>query len=255
MTATDWAPRAEDESATEPATDGDRPAERRPAPPAAQRLKRSTKIALVVIAMVSVLEALAFAGTYFGYSRHYVSTDNAQVDGDRIPINAPVAGTVTDWLIDEGSVVRENQVVGRIQGVGSGAQPKRTVRAPRAGTIAVNTVVAGQYVPQGTMLATAYDPDSIYITARVAEHDIADVHIGQQVDVSVDAYPGTPVLGLVTQVEAAAAGQFTLWPSSDTDPTNPQRVDQYIPVRISVTNGNGLRLLPGMNVVAKIRRG
>src|SRR5882757_3226242 len=90
-------------------------------PPAISRLKRSTKIALVVLALVSLLEAIAFSGTYFLYSRHYVSTDNAQVDGDKIRINAPSTGTVTDWSIGEGSIVRTNQVVGRIQDVGSGA--------------------------------------------------------------------------------------------------------------------------------------
>ena len=34
-------------------------------------LKGSTKIALTVIAVVSLLEASAFAGTYLLYSRHY----------------------------------------------------------------------------------------------------------------------------------------------------------------------------------------
>jgi hypothetical protein len=36
-------------------------------------------------------------------TRHYVSTDNAQVDGDQIMINGPATGLVTDWSIGEGS--------------------------------------------------------------------------------------------------------------------------------------------------------
>ncbi|GAA5148250.1 hypothetical protein GCM10023321_10240 [Pseudonocardia eucalypti] len=119
------------------------------------KLKRSTRVALVVILAVSLLEALAFTGTYLLYSRHYVSTDNAQVDGDQIAINAPITGNVTDWKIDAGAAVRPNQVVGRIQETGGGAQPKRAIRSPGAGTVAANTVLDGQYVVAGTTLAVA----------------------------------------------------------------------------------------------------
>lgn len=230
------------------------PAPVRPDPPAKKRFAKPTKIALMVIAVVSVLEAVAFSGTYLMYSRHYVTTDNAQVDGDQINIKAPTTGNVTDWSISKGSDLRENQIVGRIEGVGSGAQPKRAVRAPETGVVAVNTVVEGQYVTMGTTLATAYDPNSIYITARVEENDISDIHLGQPVKISADAYPDTPVLGTVTQIQGATAGEFTFWPSPDTDPSNPQKTDQYIPVKIAITNNNGVALMPGMNVVTQIQR-
>jgi len=251
MTTTELAPRAEEEArsasnSTPPAP----PSERTPR----RRMKRPLKIAFIVILTVSLLEAIAFAGTYLLVSRHYVTTDNAQVDGDQIKINAPVTGIVTDWSITGGSVVRENQIVGRVQSTGGGAQATRPVRAPGDGTVAVNTVDNGEYVAAGTALATAYDPSTIHVTARVDETDIAAVRIGQPVDISVDAYPNTPVLGTVTQIQAAAAGKFTIYPSPDSDPSNPQKIDQYIPVKIAITDNGGAQLLPGMNVTVKIHR-
>lgn len=249
MTTTELAPPAEEAAvattAAPPPPSG---------PPTRPRMRRSIKIAFAVILVVSVLEAFAFAGTYLLYSRHYVTTDNAQVDGDQIKINAPVTGIVTDWSVADGSAVRDNQIVGRVQGVGGGAQPKRAVRAPGDGTVAVSTVNNGEYVTAGTTLATAYDPSSIYITARVEEEDISGVRLGQAVDVSVDAYPNAPVRGTVTQIQASAAGQFTIYPSPDSDPTNPQKIDQYIPVKIAISDSGGARLLPGMNVTVHIRR-
>ena len=250
MTTTELAPRTEEEAPTASAAAPPAPSGRAPR----RRMKRSLKIAFIVILTVSALEAIAFTGTYLLVSRHYVSTDNAQVDGDQIKINAPVTGIVTDWSLTTGSVVRENQIVGRVQSTGSGAQAKRPVRAPGDGTVAVNTVDNGEYVNAGTALATAYDPNSIYVTARVDETDIAGVRVGRPVDISVDAYPNTPVLGTVTQIQAAAAGQFTIFPSPDSDPSNPQKVDQYIPVKIAITDNGGARLLPGMNVAVKIHR-
>ena len=217
-------------------------------------LKGSTKIALTVIAVVSLLEASAFAGTYLLYSRHYVSTDNAQVDGDKIDINAPSTGTLANWLVSEGSAVREEQIVGRIEGVGSGAQPKRTVRAPSAGTIAVNNAVAGQYVTAGTKLATAYDFNSIYLTARVEETEIGEVRVGRPVDISVDAFPGVNITGQVWKIQASTAGEFSFFPGPDTDPSNPQKTDQYIPVKISIMDLNGAILVPGMNANVRIHK-
>jgi len=254
MAATNPAPGAGDESGTGSVGALNRPSAQLSPPITKRRLKKSAKVGLIAIAVVSLLEILAFSGTYFLYSRHYVTTDNAQVDGDQIHIVAPTAGTVTDWSIREGSTVQKNQIVGRIQSVGSGAQSKRTVRSPGTGTIAINSEIEGRYVSAGTTLATAYDPTSIYITARVEENDISDVHPGQQVNISVDAYPDAPVLGIVTQIQGAAASEFTPWPSPDTDPTNPQKVDQYIPVRISIINSNEAWLVPGMSVAAHIRR-
>jgi len=218
------------------------------------RLKRSTRIGLVVVAVLSLLEVTAFTATYLSFSRHYVSTDNAQVNGDKIDINAPSTGTLANWSLTEGSTIRENQVVGGIQGVGAGAQPKRAVRAPGAGTVAVKNAVAGQYVTAGTTLATAYDFNSIFLTARVAETEISDVRIGVPVDISVDAFPGITVTGRVAEIQASTAGEFSFFPSPDTDPSNPQRTDQYIPVKITIMNPNGAAVLPGMNANVHIHK-
>jgi multidrug resistance efflux pump len=224
------------------------------APPPKKKLRRSTKIATAIIALVTLLEAGAFAGTYFLHSRNYVSTDNAQVDGEKVDINAPTTGTLVDWSLNQGSSVERNQAVGRVEEPGSGARVKRTIRSPGKGTIAVNNVAEGQYVTQGTKLATAYDPESIYITARVDEAEIGDVQVGRQVDIAVDAYPGVPVLGLVTQIQRSTAGEFSFFPSPDSDPRNPQKIDQYVPVRIEILNSNGLAVVPGMNVTASIKK-
>jgi len=224
------------------------------APQRSGRLKRSTKIGLLIIAVVSLLEASAFAGTYLLYSSHYVSTDNAQVDGDKIDINAPTTGTLANWSLTQGSAIRENQIVGRIQAVGGGAQPKRTIKAPGDGTIAVNNAVAGQYVTAGTKLATAYDFNNIYLTARVEETEIGHVRVGGLVDISVDAFPGVTVAGQVSEIQGSTAGEFSFFPSPDTDPSNPQKTDQYIPVKITIMNANGANLVPGMNANVQIHK-
>jgi multidrug resistance efflux pump len=74
------------------------------------------------------------------------------------------------------------------------------------------------------------------------------------VDISVDASPGAAVTGVVHEIQNSAAGPFTIFPSPDTDPSNPQKVDQYVPVKIKFTNTGGALLAPGMNVTVHIHK-
>lgn len=230
-----------------------RPAEQAVAPK--KRMKRGARIATYVILAVTLLEAAAFGGTYYFYTRHYVSTDNASVDGDKIDVNAPTTGVLEDWSAVEGAQVRTNEVLGRIRILGSGAQPEEVIKSPGNGTVAVSNAVNGQFVSTGTELATAYDYSKIYVTARVDETDIADVQVGQLVNISVDSFPDAKVTGIVQDIQNATASEFTIYPGPSTDPTNPQKVTQYVPVRISLLDTDGRDVLPGMSVTVHIQKG
>jgi multidrug resistance efflux pump len=218
-------------------------------------MPKVTRNLFVLVAVLAFLESAAFGGTYFLNTRYYVSTDNAQVDGDQIQINAPASGTVTRWSIAEGQAVERDQVVGRIRLVGSGPQVEQPVRSPGAGMVAVDDVTDGSYVNAGAELATAYNPASVYITARVEDTDISEVHQGALVDISVDAYPKAAVTGVVSSIQESVASNFTyLPPPGSADPSNPRRVDQYVPVRIALTSTGGAQLLPGMDVTVHIHK-
>jgi multidrug resistance efflux pump len=225
------------------------PTDQAPRRPPAKKSKRPlfTIIALIVVA------AIIGGALYWQHASQFVTTDNAQVDGDKIDINAPDTGTIVDWEISQGSTVTKNQLVGRIKIQGTG--PQRPIRSPGDGTVATNNVVNGTYVTAGSgqPLATAYDLSSIYITARVDETDISDVHVGAPVEFSVDAFPGVTMTGVVQEVQGSSAGTFSLFPQSNST-GNFQKVTQVIPVKITPLGTGGATLAPGMNVEVHIRK-
>jgi multidrug resistance efflux pump len=232
-------------TATEPAAP-DKPTGRRP-------LKRSTRVALLVILVVALIAAGAFTASYVLDARNYVSTDNAQVDGDRISVNAPTSGTLIDWRATQGAELHTDQVVGRIRVNGGFVQPQQSVRAPADSTVAVDNGVEGAFVTAGTQLALAYDFSKVYVTARVDETDIDAVRPGQRVDFTVDAYPDRDFTGSVREIQGGAAGVFSLFPQANTSGSF-QKVTQVIPVKIGIDDLFGLNLVPGMNVTVKIHR-
>ncbi|HET9117740.1 MAG TPA: efflux RND transporter periplasmic adaptor subunit [Pseudonocardiaceae bacterium] len=222
-------------------------------PSGGRRLKRSTRIALIVILVLALIAAAGFATSYFLNARNYVTTDNAQIDGDKIAINAPASGTLLDWSATQGAALSKDQIVGRIEMDGGFNKPQKTIKAPGVGTVAVDNGIVGTYVTAGTQLAVAYDLDKIFVTARVDETDVKAVHPGQVVDVSVDAYPHTPLTGRVREIQGGAAAVFSLFPQSNSG-GNFQKVTQVIPVKIGLDNVQNLDLVPGMNVTVHIHK-
>jgi multidrug resistance efflux pump len=215
--------------------------------------RRSRRVAVLAVVVLALIAAGAFSASYVLDARHYVSTDNAQVDGSRIEVKAPSSGTLIDWRATQGADLEGGQVVGRIRVDGGFVQPQQTIKAPADGTVAVDDGVEGAYVTAGTQLAIAYDFAQVYVTARVDETDVDDVRPGQRAEFTVDAFPGTDFTGVVREIQGGAAGQFSLFPQSNSS-GNFQKVTQVIPVKISIDDPHGLKLVPGMNVVVKIRK-
>ncbi|MFT4296070.1 MAG: efflux RND transporter periplasmic adaptor subunit [Micropruina sp.] len=224
-----------------------------PEPSRKRRFSRRTRISILVIGVVAVVAAALLIGNWALNASRYVTTDNAQVDGTQIPITAPTSGTLTDWTGTMGTAVSKDQAVGRISVQTGYLQPQVVVRAPASGVVAVNNGVNGAFVAAGTSLGIAYNPDAVFVTARVEETQINSVKLGQQVEISVDAFSGTTLTGHVAEIKTGAAGVFSLFGQSNTT-GNFQKVTQVIPVTISIDDRKGLALVPGMNVTAKIEK-
>jgi multidrug resistance efflux pump len=235
---------------TEPvaATDGEAQA-----PPQKRGMKRSTRIALLIILVVALGIAGTISATYIIDTRNYVTTDNAQIDGDKISVNAPTSGTLIDWHATQGTQLQKDTVVGRVRIQGGFVQPQMAIRAPGNATVVIDNGVEGAFVTAGTELAVAYDFAKLYVTARVDETDINDVHPGQRVDISVDAFPKASLTGTVREIQGGAAGVFSLFPQANTS-GNFQKVTQVIPVKIGLDDPGTLQLVPGMNVTVKIHK-
>ena len=111
------------------------------------------------------------------------------------------------------------------------------------GTLITAPVSLGQVVQAGatsvsggTVIATMANLSKVRSRALVNETDIGSVAIGQQVTVTVDAFPNNPFTGIVEKIEPQAVVQ--------------QNVTMF-PVLVNLKNPDGL-LKPGMNGEVKI---
>lgn len=105
---------------------------------------------------------------------------------------------------------------------------KKNIVAPFGGTIGIRRVDVGDYLASGTVIATLQDLSSLYVDFYVAEQAIPQIHPGQQVRVTVAAYPGQTFEGTVSALN----------PRVDDSTRN-------ILIRGTLANPQG-KLLPGM---------
>ena len=121
-------------------------------------------------------------------------------------------------------LLRSKAVVAQLKG----SLAKKTILAPFSGTIGIRQVDVGDYLPSGTVIATLQDLSSLYADFYVAEQAFPKLGIGQQVLVSVAAYPNQTFPGAISAI-------------------NPKVEDstRNVQVRATLANPDG-KLLPGM---------
>jgi cobalt-zinc-cadmium efflux system membrane fusion protein len=79
-------------------------------------------------------------------------------------------------------------------------KPLITLFAPISGKIVDNTMSLGAMVDQTTEILTILDPRILCVDANIYERDISKIQVGQEVEVTVPAYPGMVFKGKIQYV-------------------------------------------------------
>jgi membrane fusion protein (multidrug efflux system) len=127
------------------------------------------------------------------------------------------------------------------------------IRAPVDGVVGNRAVQTGDYVQTGQRLASLVPLDEVYVDANFKETQLARLHPGQKVAISVDALPEHAIEGTVTSLSPASGSVFSLLPP-DNATGNFTKIVQRLPVRIKVPAGVASQQLlrPGMSVVVSV---
>lgn len=102
------------------------------------------------------------------------------------------------------------------------------IPAPFDGKIGINQVNLGQYLQPGTTIASLQQLDPLYVQFSVAQQDLGQIHVNQEVEVKVDTNPNHIYHGTITAIDSHA----------NTDTRNTE-------VQATIKNDDK-RLLPGM---------
>ena len=126
--------------------------------------------------------------------------------------------------------------------------------APTDGMVSRRLALEGQLVSAGTQVISLVALPRIWVIANYRETQMTNIRMGQEAEVTVDAFPGVVLQGRVDSWSPASGAQFSLLPP-DNATGNFTKVVQRIPVKITLDLSDPVaRLLrPGMSVTATIR--
>ena len=127
------------------------------------------------------------------------------------------------------------------------------IRAPVDGVFSNRAVQTGDYVQTGQRVASLVPLGEVYIDANFKETQLARLHPGQSVLISVDALPGRTIDGRVASLSPASGAMFSLLPP-DNATGNFTKIVQRLPVRVEVPADVAEQQLlrPGMSVVVSV---
>jgi multidrug resistance efflux pump len=207
---------------------------------------------LIVIALFAIGGGVAYA-IYNNYM--FYGTNDAQINGNIINVDAPVSGVLSSLSVKLGDTVTAGEAIGTVTPATAsttGTPASIDVTSPINGSVIEIAAVSGQGVAPGLPIIEVTDLSQINVVAYVDEGAINNITPGQSVDITVDAYSGTTFSGHVQQIVQAAAGEFSLLPTQDYASGNFTKVSQRIPVIITLDGTGGKDLVPGMSAEVTI---
>ena len=127
------------------------------------------------------------------------------------------------------------------------------VTAPCDGCLGRRSIEEGQLVNAGQTLTTIIPDTRKWIVANYKETQVSSLHIGQEVEITVDAFKGKTFKGRITAISSATGSKYSMVPT-DNSAGNFVKIQQRVPVRIELTDisaEDNARLADGMMCVVK----
>jgi membrane fusion protein, multidrug efflux system len=124
------------------------------------------------------------------------------------------------------------------------------LRATVDGRVTKLTAAVGALAAPGQAIMIVV-PLDIWVTANFKESQLADMRVGQPVDIRIDAFGGRRFPGQVNSVQAGSGTAFSLLPVENAT-GNYVKVVQRVPVKITFNQRPDVELGPGMSVVPTV---
>jgi membrane fusion protein, multidrug efflux system len=129
---------------------------------------------------------------------------------------------------------------------------KTEVRAPVGGIISQSErLQVGQMMTQSLPALSIVMGNNSWIEANFKETDLANMRVGQPVEIWFDAYPNMELKGKVASIGAGTGSEFSVLPAQNAN-GNWVKVTQRVPVRITIEGKPKRKLIAGLSTHVRI---
>ena len=168
---------------------------------------RSTKAA--AIAGGSLIAVIVIVGAFFLYlTNSQIYTDNADIEAPTVSIAATQGGTLQKMLVTNGQEIAADTPVAQVA--------DQVLRSDQAGLIVDAEDNIGKTINPGEAVVTMIHPTDLRVVAHIDEDKgLSDVHVGQLVNFTVDAFGSQKFVGVVEEISATSRESGVVFNISD----------------------------------------
>jgi multidrug resistance efflux pump len=189
--------------------------------------------ALAAGAIILIIIAAAF-GAYMKTTGSRIYTDKSDIEAPLISLAPRTSGVLQNISVNIGDKVAANSVVAQVG--------NELVKAKSAGIITSTADNIGKLVNAGESVVTMIDPNDLRVVAHLEEDKgLADVHIGQNVVFTADAFGSKKYTGIVDAISPTAHSGDIVFNISD------KRAVQQFDIKIRFNTDLSPELSNGMS--------
>lgn len=123
---------------------------------------------------------------------------------------------------------------------------KKAIRAPFSGIVGIRQVNLGQYVTAGQSVVNLEQLDPLYVTFTLPQAEVPNLHLRQDVELDVDAYPNKTFAGKVTALDPAINDQSRTVQVQATipNPDNQLRPGMFADIKVLADTSEQVTVVP-----------
>lgn len=115
--------------------------------------------------------------------------------------------------------------------------------APLSGVVLERVLEPGDLVQPGELILRIGDLSQVVVMVQLTDQDLAQVSLGQTVEVNLDAYPDRPLQGQITQISPAADASSGLVPIEISIPNPEDQFGSGLFARVRIPQGRQDRIV------------
>ncbi len=210
-----------------------------------EKRKKMRNMVLVVLSVL-IMASVCYGMYYYVDANLYFKTNNAKVTVKNYAISPATQGRLVKYTVSEGSAVKENEIIGRVE---NGSY----LKSPVDGEVLKSNVTLNQMVSPATTVCVIGETGNIYVGVNIEETDIKKIKEGQTVKVQLDAYPGKTFKGHVSSIDPVTQTALSANQTSFTTSGTYTKTTQLIPIKVALDDDVDLSGIIGTNAAVKIK--
>lgn len=161
-------------------------------------MPKNGKRFIPVVVIVAAIVVYGIFSLYQTYGQNHEQIVTGTIEAEEIHLGVATGGIVEEIAVEEGDVVREDQLLALVDSVSGGSADR--IRSPIDGVVLLRAAEPGEVATAGGSLLVIANLDEMTLTIYIPEDQYGKIYLGQEYPITVDSFPDRVYTGKVAHI-------------------------------------------------------